>query len=242
MSDRRNQTRPGSPDRRSFPRPPLWLTLLLLVLGIAGVFLARMHRERVSSRFAAVIAEEARTPEDVQKVKEELAEMDLTQRGLEEQLKGRAQMIQSLKSEDFYLAVDTEAKKLRFYYGDNLLREGDITVGEGRTITSPTGKTWTFVPLKGAFAVEGKMADHEWRVPEWVYAMNDQAAPETRPVVSGGLGRYVLMLPNGYAIHSPPVDGSPLKGPKPGSIMATEADLRAIWDRIRADKTQVYIF
>ncbi|MFZ2494055.1 MAG: L,D-transpeptidase [Thermoanaerobaculia bacterium] len=242
MSDRRTSPRPDSTDRRSFPRPPLWLNLLLLLLGVAILLVARVHRERVSDRFAGVIAEEARTPDDVRKVKAELAEMDLTQSALHQELKGRAQMIQSLKSEDFYLSVDTKAKKLRFYYGDNLLREGDVVIGEGRTIASPSGKSWTFVPLKGAFAVEDKFVKLDWRVPEWLYALNGQPLPEARPTIVGGLGNYVILLPNGYAIHSPPAEASPLKGPKPGSIMASEADLRAIWDRITKDKTQVYIF
>lgn len=242
MPERRNHSRPGAPDRRSFPRPPLWLNLLLLALGLAGILLARVHRDRVEDRYAGVLAQEARTPEDVRKIKEDLAGMDLTQSALQKELQGRAKMLEALKTEDFYLSIDTKANKLRFHYGGNVLREGAITVGEGRTISSPDGKSWTFVPLKGSFAVEAKMVDHPWRVPEWLYVMNGQPLPAERPTIPGGLGRYVILLPDGYAIHSPPSADSPLKGPKPGSIMASEEDLRAIWDRITTNKTLVYVF
>src|SRR5690242_3087619 len=105
MPERRNQDKPDAPERRRFPRPPLWLNLFLLLLGIGGVLYARQHREQVSKEFARVIAEEARTPADVRKVKEELAEMDLSREQLRQQLEGRAKFVTSLKSEDFYLSV-----------------------------------------------------------------------------------------------------------------------------------------
>lgn len=228
-------------ERRRFPRPPLWLNLLLLLLGVAGMLVARQHRERVSNQFAHVIAAEQRTPADVRKIKEELAEMDLTREALKSELEGRMKFVSSLKSEDFYISVDTQRRKLRFYYGDTVLREGDITLGEAREIKSGD-KNWTFVPVKGAFPVEGKVIDHAWRIPEWVYAMNGQPVPESLPDITGGLGKYVLFLPNGYVIHTPPAEGSPLQGAKPGSIMASESDLSAIWSRIHRDKTHVYIY
>lgn len=242
MPERRKEKRPDAPDRRSFPRPPLWLNLLLLALGLAGTLFARYHREKVEVRYADVLRQQQRTPTDLAQMKEELAEMDLTRQELERELAGRMKFVQSLKSEDFYLAVDTQAKKLRFYYGDTVLREGEIVVGEQKTIKGSGGKTWTFIPVKGSFPIQAKVVDHAWKVPEWVYAMQGQPVPDTPPVVERGLGRYVLFLPNGYVIHSAPSEASPLKGAKPGSIMASEDDLRAIWPRIHKDKTQVYIF
>jgi len=240
MADRR-EYRPGVPERRSFPRPPLWLNLLLLLLGIGGVLYARHHREQVSTRFATVITEEARTPEDVRKIKESLSEMDLTREQLQKELEGRNKMIAGLKSEDFHLAVDTRTKKFRFYYGDSVLREGDVTIGEPKTYDAGE-KQWTFVPVKGAFPVEAKVVGYGWEVPEWVYAMNGQPVPAQRPTIANGLGKYVLFLPNGYVIHTPPSEESPLKGAKPGSFMVSEADLAAIWPRIHKNTTQVYIY
>lgn len=242
MPERRKTQRPESGDRRSFPRPPLWLNLLLLALGLAGMLFARFHRERVEVRYADVLTQEQRTTTDVKAMKEELAKMNLSQQELARELDGRMKFVQSLKSENFYLAVDTTAKKLRFYYGDQVLREGDITLGQQTTIQGPQGKTWTFVPVKGAFKIEGKVVDHNWKVPEWAYAMTKQPVPAQAEVIEGGLGKYVIFLPNGYVIHSPPSESSPLKGAKPGSFMASEADLRAIWPRIHKDQTQVYIF
>ncbi len=219
-------------ERRSFPRPPLWLNLLLLLLGVAGFLYARYDRQRVSARFARVLAEEARTPADVRQMKEQIAELDLTRDALKHELEGRMKFVTSLKTENFYLSIDTKVRKLRFYYGDTVLREGDITMGETRTIEA-NGRTWTFIPLKGAFPIEAKIVDYAWRVPEWL----DPA----RPTIPNGLGKYVLFLPNGYVIHTPPSEASPLKGVKPGSYMVSEDALAGIWPRIHKG-TAVYIY
>lgn len=238
---RRTYTWPGAPDRRSFPRPPFWLNLLLLFLGVAVIVFARQHRERVSDRFADVIAKQGRTPAEVEKLKEQLAEVDITRDTLQRELEGRLKLAANLKSENFYLSVDTEARKLRFHYGDKILREADVVIGARRVIET-RGKTWTFLPVKGAFHVEAKIVDHAWHVPEWVHAMKGEPVPAHRPVIEGGLGRYVIFLPNGYVIHSPPVEESPLDGAKPGSYMVDEEMLRAIWPRIHKGTTQVFIF
>jgi hypothetical protein len=218
------------------------LNLALLLLGIAGVVFARYHREQVSTRYARVLTAQARTPAETKQLKEELAELDLSRESLQRELQGRAKMLTSLKSEDFYLSVDTKDRKLRFYYGDTVLREADVTLGDHKEIRAADGRSWTFVPIRGAFPVEAKIVGHDWQVPEWVYAMNNQPIPAQRPVIPNGLGKYVIFLPNGYVIHSPPSEDSLLKGPKPGSIMTTEADLAAIWERIKKGSTPVYIY
>ena len=241
MPERRHEQRPESGDRRSFPRPPLWLNLLLLVIAIAGIAYARYDRERIAKRFSRVLTEEQRTPTDVRKIKDQLADMDLTQTQLQKELNGRAQFLQSLKSDEFFLSVDTQEQKLRFYYGNTVLREAPLTIGSNAEIKSPGGQSWTFVPVKGSFRINGKVVDYAWQIPEWVYVMNDQPVPGSRPTIEDGLGKYVIFIGNGYVIHSPPAEKSPLKGPKPGSFMVPDDDLRAIWPRIHIG-TPVYIF
>lgn len=239
-SGRRHEARSDAPDRRSFPRPPLWLNLLLLILGIGGLLFARYHRDKVSTDFSDVLTEQQRTPLDARKVKDELAAMDLSRAQLKQELEGRMKFLTSLKSDDFYLSVDTQARKLRFYYGSTVLREGDIVLGEAKTVQAPSG-TFTFVPVKGSFAVQEKLVDADWKVPDWVFVLNGSKPPAELPTVKDGLGKYVIALPDGYVIHSKPSENSPLKGPKPGSVMASEQDLAAIWPRVHRG-TQVYIF
>lgn len=181
------------------------------------------------------------TPVEVNEVRAELAEMDLTAEELRRELEARQQLIANLDSDEFYLAIDTEEKKLLFHYGDDVLREMDVQVGENLTVEGSDGQPWHFVPVKGAFEVEGKSYNPEWQAEEWVYLMNDQDVPETLPSIPTGLGRYVVHLPHDYIIHTEPAEESPLDGPKPGSFMVEQSDMRAIWPRITKGM-KIYIF
>ena len=229
-------------ERRKFPRPPLWLNLLLLVIAIATFAYAKHQRDQIRAE-TAVLFQPSRTwsnPAELNRIRDELSDMDVTQEQLKKQLDAKMQYLQSLQGQDFYISIDTKQKKMQFRIGRDVVRECDVQIGEAKTLTWK-GKTWTFVPLKGDFAVTGKEQDASWEVPAWVYVMNGQTPPESRPTIQNGLGKYVVFLPDDYVIQSPPPPDSPLKGPKPGSFLVPEADLAAIWPRITKD-TRVYIF
>lgn len=228
------------PERRSFPRPPLWLNLLLLIIAAATFAYARYQRDVILSKDAILFRRSENNPTDLNRMRDELAQMDLTKDQLAKELDGRMQYLQSLEGQDFYISIDSEKKKMQFRIGKDVVRETDVQIGEPQTFKSGT-KTWTFYALKGAFNVVGKDNSYETPVPEWVYAANNQPIPHERPAVHNWLGNYVIFLPNNYVIHSPPPANSPLKGPKPGSFMVPEDDLAAIWPRI-SNQTRVYIF
>ena len=233
--------RGGQSDRRGLPRPSLRLNLVLLAAAVAALLFAARQRREIDADSARIFNKTSAGPSELNQVKGELAEMDLTDETLKKELDGRLAYLVSLRSRDFYLSIDTARKKLSLNFGNDILREADIRIGDPLTVAGPSGKIWTFVPLKGAFNVAGKEVGLPWRVPPWVYSMNKQPVPGVPPTIENGLGKYVVLLPNDYIIHSPPSAGSPLKGPKPGSFMVPEADLQAIWDRITPE-TRVYIF
>ncbi|MEO8217439.1 MAG: L,D-transpeptidase [Acidobacteriota bacterium] len=241
MTERRKTDRPDSPDRRGFPRPPLWLNLTLLVLAVALAGFARVHRDRVDERFHEVLQRDQGTPAEIRQIKADLAQMDLSRDSMAKELDSRMQLVESLKTNEFYLAIDTSKKLMFLQFGDRIAREAPVQIGEPRTVTARNGRTWTFVPIRGGFTVRGKEESPQWEVPEWLYAMNGQPVPAQRPTIPGGLGKYVIYLPNDYVIHSHPSAGSPLKGPRPGSFMVSEEDLKAIWPRVNSGM-RVYIF
>lgn len=233
--------RPHGRERRSFPRPPLWLNLLLLAIAAATFLYAKHQRDVIDAKTAILFRHNENSPAELNRMRDELSQMDLTEAQLKHEIDGRMQYLQSLQSQEFYISIDTQKKKMQFRLGPAVVRESDVQIGEAKTIKSPAGKTWTFLPPKGGFSVTGKEDGSSWAVPEWVYAMRGERAPAERPTVPNGLGRYVIFLPDGYVIHSPPPPDSPLQGPKPGSFMVPEADLAAIWPRI-TNQTRVYIF
>jgi len=230
------------PERRKWPRPPLWLNLLLLVIAAVTFALARHQHEVIANKTARLFQPAPKSNDELNRVREQLADMDLSQAQLARELDGKLDYLHSLQSEEFYIAIDTARRKLWLRIGKDVAREADVTIGQSQTITAGKGRTWTFLPLKGGFTVVSKSSDYAWTVPEWVYAMNHEAVPATRPSIQDGLGHYVVVLPDNYLIHSPPPASSPLSGrPKPGSFMIPEADLAAIWPRI-TNSTRVYIF
>jgi hypothetical protein len=242
MTDRRAEDRPDTTDRRSFPRPPLWLNLLLLVIAVATFAYARHHRDVIKVKSAILFKPSPNSPAELNRIRDELADTNVTREQLAKELQGRMDYLRDIQGEQFYISVDTQKKKLFLRLGKEVVRDADIQIGEARTVSAPDGRTWTFAPVKGAFTVKGKDDSYSWSVPDWVYAMNSQPIPAQRAVLDQGLGHYVIFLPDNYVIHSPPPADSPLHGsPKPGSIMVPEPDLAAIWPRITT-QTRVYIF
>ncbi|HUJ14996.1 MAG TPA: hypothetical protein VL284_14515 [Thermoanaerobaculia bacterium] len=216
------------------------MNLLLLIIAAGTFAYARYQRDAIERKSSILFQTNGNNPAELNRIRNDLAQMDLTQAQLGKDLDARMQYLQALQSEDFWISIDTSKKKMQFRLGKDVVREADVQVGEPKTLTS-SGKTWTFYPLKGGFNVIGKDDDYDTPVAEWVYALNGQPIPATRPAIHNWLGHYVIFLPNNYVIASPPPPESPLRGPKPGSFMVPEDDLAAIWPRITTN-TRVYIF
>jgi hypothetical protein len=211
---------------------------LALLLGLGAVF----HRKQLDNKFERILDRSQSTPGEINAIRTELADLNLTEQALAKELDSRLGYIEQQKTKGFYIAIDTSRKTFHFNYGDDIVREATVQIGPPANVVAPDGnRSWTFVPLRGEFAIREKLEGMEWRVPSWLYAMNGQPEPADRPVIEDGLGKYVIVLPNNYIIHSPPSPESPLKGPKPGSFMVPEEDLAAIWPRLSSE-TRVFVF
>jgi hypothetical protein len=226
--------------RRKLPRPST-RALLFLFLLVAGVgIVAAIHRRALERDFAARVTLSRAAPDEIKRIRRELADSELNEKELANALDTRLKYLAAAKRNEFYIAIDAKKKAFSFHFADKTLRVAPVEVGPPKTIVAGKRK-WTFAPLTGAFSVENKFQGAGWTVPEWVYRMNGAAPPKSRPTVPNGLGRYVIALGNQYVIHSPPPAKSLLKGAKPGSFMVPEADLAAIWKRI-GPETRVYVF
>lgn len=233
--------RPAGAPRRKWPRPPLALSLALLGLGTVLAAGALLHRQSLDKRFAELLTEADAAPFAIKRIREDLAERELDEKTLSAELDTRLKYARSQQSQDFYILLDTKRRRLFFKYGDKVVREAACEVGAPRSIRMKSSRHWTFAPVAGAFSVEQKLENADWKVPAWVYALNRQSLPEALPTVTGGLGKYVLVFSGNYVIHSPPPPESPLRVAKPGSFLVEEADLAAIWRRV-GPGTRIYIF
>src|SRR5438309_10529573 len=146
-------------ERRRFPRPPLWLNLLLVILALGTFVFAQRQRNEIDAKTAVLFTPSKSNPAELNQIRDELSQMDVTQGQLERELDARMDYLHTIESEQFYLSVDTARKKLDLRLGKDIVREADIEIGEGRTVKSDA-KTSTFVPVKGAFTVADKKTNY----------------------------------------------------------------------------------
>jgi hypothetical protein len=225
---------------RKLPRPGSGTLLVLFLLLLAGGIAAAIHRRALESEFQSRVARSQATPYEIKRIRRELAELELNEKELANALDTRLKYLQASKRNEFYISIDTNRKDFSFHFADRTLRNAGVEIGPPENIVAGR-KKWIFAPLTGAFSIESKVQGGEWQVPEWVYRAKGVKPPKSLPTVENGLGKYVIVLPNDYVIHSPPPPESPLKGAKPGSFMVPEADLAAIWKRV-GPETRVYIY
>jgi hypothetical protein len=222
-------------------RPPLSLSLSLLLFGVALGAAAMIHRRHLDARFSALVVESAAAPFEIQRIRRDLESLDLDQKSLEKELAARLAAVDAQKSSEFYLVLDTKAGKMSLRLGDHVVREASLQVGAPRPILAASGDRVAPAPLSGAFTVRQKLDRPAWKPPAWVYTDAGRPVPSPIPEIPGALGRYVVVLTDEVVLHSPPPPESPLAGPRPGSFQAPEADLAAIWKRL-GPETRVYVF
>jgi len=222
-------------------RPRALWSLWVILLGVALGAAATLHRRSLDARFAAQVLRTRSVPFEIQRIRHDLAAIDLDEKTLEKELDARLAAAQVAQSEEFYLVLDTRAKTMSFRIGDRIVREAPLAVGTPRPIVSASGERFPPAPLSGAFTVRQKLDRPAWKPPAWVWRDAGLRVPDPIPEIPGGLGRYVLVLAEDVVLHSPPPPESPLKGARPGSFEAPEDDIAAIWKRI-GPETRVYVF
>src|SRR5689334_12789870 len=104
-------------ERRSFPRPPLWLNLLLLIIAAAAFAYARVQRHTIDAKAAILFTPTPNSPAELNRIRLELAQTDVTGAQLEKELDGRLRYLQSLEGTQFYLSVDTQKHVMQFRFG-----------------------------------------------------------------------------------------------------------------------------
>jgi len=122
---------------------------------------------------------------------------------LEEENQGLKNMLKDAE-DDVYLVVDTESNRLTMRQGGAVLLRAVVGTGSRQFVKEETGRNWYFESPTGSLTVLGKERNPAWIRPDWSYAEeNMPVPPENDPerIVRGVLGKYALLLGNGYKIH-----------------------------------------
>lgn len=200
----------------------LWvvvLACLLLVAADAVVLARRRHYQAEISRLRSSMTdlERRRTDQIVASEQNRL-------RTAIELLRRQARV-----EPELHLAVSVDSGVMYLEREGAELRRMRVEIGPERRVgTAPD--TVPLAPPRGVRTVVDVLHDSTaWEVPRWVYRDRGIAAPDARTVI-GALGPAAILLDGGTVVYAMPVAG-PLNDSGyvlPGSVRASEADLRAI--------------
>jgi hypothetical protein len=153
--------------RPKLPRPSLAACAALF--GLAAVLAggAVLHRRFLDERLVPLLTESEAAPFEIRRIRQDLTEQELDQKSLEAELKTRLDYARSQKSREFYVVLDTGRRRFAFKFGDKVLRDAPLDIGAPRVVHVKSGKSWTFVPVTGAFSVQEKLENAEWNIPGW---------------------------------------------------------------------------
>jgi L,D-transpeptidase YbiS len=163
---------------------------------------------------------------------------------LEEQNQGLIRMLKEMEDDAPYIVVDTENNRLTLRQGDKVLLTAIVGTGSRQFIEEETGRNWYFESPLGSLTVLGKERNPVWIRPDWSYVEENMPIPaENDPdrIVREVLGKYALILGNGYKIHG--TKYTELLGTHftHGCISVGDKDLEKLYKMVKIG-TKVYIY
>lgn len=153
-------------------------------------------------------------------------------------------MLKEMDDDELYLVVDTENNRLTMRRAGTVVLTAVVGTGSRQFVKEETGRNWLFESPTGSLAVLGKERNPVWIRPDWSYVEENMPVPaENDPdrIVRGVLGKYALILGNGYKIHG--TKYTDLLGTHftHGCISVGDADLEILYQSVKIG-TKVYIY
>jgi len=180
----------------------------------------------------------------VEELREEVKSLQQEASRLEEENRGLRKMLADQEDEELYVAVDTESNRLSLRQGEAVLHAAACGTGSREFIAAETGRNWLFETPLGSFTVLGKERNPVWIRPDWSYVEeNMPVPPENDPdrLVRGVLGKYALLLGNGYKIHGTTYTSLLGTHFTHGCVSLGDDDLETVYKSVKTG-TKVYIY
>ena len=191
-----------------------------------------------------IYAVEASSEVPLELLRAKVAALEQEATALEEQNQGLRQMLKEQEDNEVYIVVDTENNRLTLRQGNKVLLTAVVGTGSRQFIEEETGRNWYFESPLGSLTVLGKERNPVWIRPDWSYVEENMPVPaENDPdrIVREVLGKYALILGNGYKIHG--TKYTDLLGTHftHGCISVGGKDLEKLYKTVKIG-TKVYIY
>ena len=163
---------------------------------------------------------------------------------LEEENRGLRQMVQSLDNDEVYLVVDTESNRLFIRQGEHVLQAIVVSTGSREQVKEENGRKWFFESPTGVLTVLGKERNPVWIRPDWSYVEENMPIPPKNDpdrIVRDVMGKYSLLLGNGYKIHGTTYKKLLGTAVTHGCVSMDDDDLETVYKSV-AIGTKVYIY
>ncbi|HLE40808.1 MAG TPA: L,D-transpeptidase [Nitrospirota bacterium] len=183
-------------------------------------------------------------PPSVDDLRSTVAALEQEAAELEEQNRGLQLMLDEYDDHQIYIVVDTENNRLTLRRDDNVLRTVVVGTGSRQLVEEETGRNWYFETPIGSFTVLGKERNPVWIRPDWSFVEENMPVPppnDPERVVRGVLGKYALLLGNGYKIHGTTFKDLLGTHFTHGCISMDDGDLEAVYKAAKTG-TKVYIY
>jgi len=189
-------------------------------------------------------AQEVSAEVPIEMLRAKVAALEQEAAALEEQNLGLRQMLKEQEDDEVYIVVDTENNRLTLRQGDAVLLTAVVGTGSRQYIEEETGRNWYFESPMGSLTVLGKERNPVWIRPDWSYVEENMPVPaENDPdrIVREVLGKYALILGNGYKIHG--TKYTDLLGTHftHGCVSVGDKDLEFLYRTVKIG-TKVYIY
>ena len=163
---------------------------------------------------------------------------------LEEENKGLRRIVQSLGDDEIYFVVDTENNRLFIRQGESILQEVVVSTGSRLLVKDEDGRKWFFESPTGVLTVLGKERNPVWIRPDWSYVEENMPIPPKNDpdrIVRDVMGKYALLLGNGYKIHGTTYKKLLGTAVTHGCVSMDDDDLEIVY-KCAVVGTKVYIY
>ncbi len=174
----------------------------------------------------------------------EVAALEQEAAALEEENRGLRQMVASLADDEVYLVVDTESNRLFIRQGEHILQTIVVSTGSREQVKDENGREWFFESPTGVLTVLGKERNPVWIRPDWSYVEENMPIPPKNDpdrIVRDVMGKYSLLLGNGYKVHGTTFKSLLGTAVTHGCVSMDDDDLETVYKSV-AIGTKVYIY